>query len=118
MSEDVDKLKDEFTKHQIENAHFESSTAAYIKNAAEDIRDITGKFTKATDAQWLAIKDLRDGLATEKEERKVELGVETSARKVDDTKLRGRIDGYAKVVGGISVFLGITATILRLVGAI
>ncbi|KKL45514.1 hypothetical protein LCGC14_2354930 [marine sediment metagenome] len=54
-----------------------------------------------------AIKSLTKGLSDEATERKV-----------DDTKLRGRIDGYAKVVGGIAFFLGVAATILRLVGMI
>ena len=118
MSDDVAKLREDFTKHQIADAKFEASTAAYIKNAAEDIRDITGRFIKATDAQWLAIKELREDQAQEAKNRAVELGVETMARKVNDEKLKGRIDGYAKIVGGVSVFLGVTATILRLVGMI
>ena len=118
MPDDIDKLREDFTKHQIGDAHFQAETAAYIKDAAQDIRDITGRFVKATDAQWLAVKDLRDGLATEKEQRKVELVEEATAREVEDTKLKGRIDGYAKVVGGIAFFLGVAATILRLVGMI
>ena len=118
MADDLDKLREDFNEHKVDDARFEASTAAYIKNAAKDIRDITGTFTKATDAQWLAIKGLVDGLATEREQRKVELGKEAKAREVEDTKLKGRIDGYAKVVGGISLFLGIVAGVLRLVGAI
>ena len=112
------EVRKEFTEHQIADARFQAETAAYIKDAAQDIRDITGRFTKATDAQWLALKELNDGLAAEREQRKVELGKETTARKVDDEKLKGRMDGYAKVAGGISLFLGIVATVLRLVGAI
>ena len=112
------EVRKEFTEHQISDARFQAETAAYIKDAAQDIKDITGRFIKATDAQWLAIKDLRDAHATEKEERKVELVKEATARKVDDEKLKGRIDGYAKVVGGIAFFLGVAATILRLVGMI
>lgn len=88
MSEDLAKLREDFNKHQIADARFESSTAAYIKNAAEDIRDITGQFTKATDAQWDAIKELGTGLATEREERMV-----------SDTKQEGKLNTYAKVVG-------------------
>jgi len=117
MADDT-KLREDFTKHQIADARFQAETAAYIKDAAQDIRDITGQFTKATDAQWLAIKELREDQAQEAKDRAVELGVETSARKLEDTKLKGRIDGYAKVIGGISIFLGITAAILRFVGMI
>ena len=115
---DLDKLREDFNEHKVDDARFEASTAAYIKNAAEDIRDITGQFTKATDAQWLAIQEVREDQAQEAKDRAVELGKETTARKVEDEKLKGRIDGYAKVVAGISFFLGITATILRLVGMI
>jgi len=107
MPEDLDKLKDEFNKHLIADAHFESSTAAYIKNAAEDIGDIKTSIENITHSHLTAIKSLTKGLSDEATERKV-----------DDTKLRGRIDGYAKVVGGIAFFLGVAATILRLVGMI
>lgn len=118
MPDDIAKLREDLNQHKVDDARFEASTAAYIKNAAEDIRDITGRFIKATDAQWLEIKELRKGQAQEAKDRAVELAVETTARKVDDEKLKGRIDGYAKVVGGIAFFLGVAATILRLVGMI
>ncbi len=118
MADDLDKLREDLNQHKVDDARFEASTAAYIKNAAEDIRKITGQFTKATDAQWSAIKELRKDGAAERENRRVELANETTARKVEDEKLKGRIDGYAKVVGGIAFFLGVTATILRLVGMI
>ncbi|KKL18562.1 hypothetical protein LCGC14_2474270, partial [marine sediment metagenome] len=47
MPDDIDKLREDFTKHQIGDAHFQAETAAYIKDAAQDIRDITGRFVKA-----------------------------------------------------------------------
>ncbi|KKM68065.1 hypothetical protein LCGC14_1464620 [marine sediment metagenome] len=118
MPDDISKLREDLNQHKVDDARFEASTAAYIKNAAEDIRDITGRFTKANDAQLLAMKGLTDGLAAEREQRKVELVKEATAREVEDTRLKGRIDGYAKVVGGIAFFLGVAATILRLVGMI
>lgn len=87
MSDDLSKLKEDFTKHQIENAHFESSTAAYIKDAAQDIKDVKMYMKESTGAQWAAVKELREGLAGEREERKVE-----------DEKVKGKVNGYAKVV--------------------
>ena len=88
MAEELEKLKDEFNKHQIDNARFESSTAAYIKEAAQDIREIKEDFTKVADEQWTALKELNTGLATEREERMV-----------SDTKMDGKLNTYAKVVG-------------------
>ena len=107
MSDDLTKLREEFNKHQIENAHFESSTAAYIKDAAQDIKDVKMYMKESTGAQWAAVKELREGMATEKEERKVE-----------DVKLKGRIDGYAKVVAILTTLTMLAAGAYIYVGVL
>lgn len=93
MAEHKCEIREEFTRHQIDEATFRAETAAYIKNAAQDIKDIKESFDKSTDAQWVAIDTLKDGLASE-----------TKNRAVADTKLEGniRMAGYAKIISILS----------------
>ncbi len=89
MSEDITELRKDFTRHQIDEAGFRSEVSAYIKNAAEDIGEIRTSIKESTTAQWTAIDLLKNALADEETERKVE-----------DVSLKGniRMAGYAKII--------------------
>lgn len=89
MSDEITKLREDFTTHQIDEAGFRSEVSAYIKNAAQDINDIKNSFDKETDEQWAVLKELGTGLNTEREERKLA-----------DQDLKGniRMAGYARIV--------------------
>jgi hypothetical protein len=86
---DLDQLDKDFNDHRVDDARFRAETAAYIKDAAQDIRDIKNEFVKTNDEQWEALKELNKGLFQE-----------TTERKLEDEKLRSniRMAGYAKVV--------------------
>ena len=89
MADEVGKLREDFTKHQINEAGFRSEVSAYIKDAAKDIGEIKTSIAASTTAQWTAIGLLKDALAEEGTERKVE-----------DVKLKGniRMAGYTKII--------------------
>ena len=86
---DLDQLEKEFNDHKVKDAYFRAETAAYIKGAAEDIGEIKTSILAGTTAQWTAIDLLKDALADEETERKVE-----------DVSLKGniRMAGYAKII--------------------
>lgn len=89
MMADLDQLERDFNDHRVEDAEFRAETATYIKGAADDIGEIKTSILAGTTAQWTAIDLLKEALATEKTERKVE-----------DVSLKGniRMAGYTKII--------------------
>ena len=86
---DLDQLNKDFNDHRVEDAKFRAETSAYIKDAAQDIKDIKVSFDASKTAQWEALTALKEGLSTE-----------TTERKVANTELKGniRMAGYTKII--------------------